>query len=249
MAEIFQDMSWLQLTALCVSAVLCGINKTGIPGLGLLPVIILTAVFPAGRATGLQLVMLCMADLIAISYYRRCADWHLVFRLLPCTVAGLVLGAFVLRFCGDVGLRRGIGIILLALSALSFVRRKYWKPEKIPNSLPFVIGVGLAAGFTTLVANAAGPIMSLYLLAMRLPKEKYVGTAAWLFMIMNYIKLPVFIWQGRITADSFMAALPMIPLVIAGGVLGIVALKKLSLTLFERIIEILVVLSAFRMLF
>ena len=91
--------------------------------------------------------------------------------------------------------------------------------------------------------------MSLYLLSMRLPKEKYVGTAAWLFMIMNYIKLPVFILQGRITAESFMAALPMIPLVIAGGVLGIVALKKLSLTLFERIIEILVVLSAFRLLF
>ena len=128
-------------------------------------------------------------------------------------------------------------------------RRKYWKPEKVPNSLPFVIGVGLAAGFTTLVANAAGPIMALYLLSMRLPKEKYVGTAAWYFMIMNYIKLPVFIWQGRITTDSFLTALPMLPLLIAGGVLGILVLKKLSLTLFERIIEILVMLSAFRLLF
>lgn len=249
MAEIFQNMSWLQLAALCVSAVLCGINKTGIPGLGLLPVVILTSVFPAGFSTGLQLVMLCMADIIAISYYRRCADWHLVFRLLPCTLAGLGLGALVLHFCGDAELKRGIGIIILLLSILSIVRRKYWKPEKIPNTLPFVICVGLAAGFATLVANAAGPIMSLYLLSMRLPKEKYVGTAAWFFMIMNYIKLPVFICQGRITADSFMAALPMIPLVVAGGVLGILVLKKLSLSLFERIIEILVMLSAFRLLF
>ena len=249
MIEIFQGMSWIQLTALCVSAVLCGINKTGIPGLGLVPVVILTSVFPAGFSTGLQLCMLCMADIIAISYYRRCADWRLVFRLLPCTLAGLALGALVLSFCGDAGLKRGIGIIILLLSILSFVRRKYWKPEDVPDSLPFAICVGLAAGFTTLVANAAGPIMALYLLSMRLPKEKYVGTAAWFFMIMNYIKLPVFIWQGRITTESFLSALPMIPLVIAGGCLGIFMLKKLSLSLFERIMEILVVLSAFRLLF
>lgn len=249
MTAIFQDMSWMQLTALCVSAILIGINKTGIPGLGLLPVVILTAVFPAGFSTGLQLVMLCTADLLAVAYYRRCADWRLVLRLLPCTLAGLGLGAWVLTFCGDTGLKRGIGIIILLLSALSVIRRKYWKPEEIPNRLPFVIGVGLAAGFTTLVANAAGPVMALYLLAMRLPKEKYVGTAAWFFLIMNYIKLPVFIWQGRITADSFLTALPMIPLLVAGAILGILVLKKLSLSLFERIVEVLVVLSAFRLLF
>lgn len=249
MTALFQDMTALQLIALCCSAVLIGINKTGIPGLGLLPVVILTAVFPAGFSTGLQLVMLCTADLMAVAYYRRCADWRLVLRLLPCTLAGLGLGAWVLTFCGDAGLKKAIGIIILLLSVLSFVRRRYWKPESVPNSLPFVAGVGLAAGFTTLVANAAGPVMALYLLSMRLPKEKYVGTSAWFFLIMNYIKLPVFIWQGRITTESFLTALPTIPLLIVGAVLGIVVLKKLSLSLFERIIEILVVLSAFRMLF
>ena len=249
MTAVFQDMTWLQVAALCFSAVLIGINKTGIPGLGLLPVVILTGVFPAGFSTGLQLVMLCTADLMAVAYYRRCADWRLVLRLLPCTLAGLGLGAWVLTFCGDAELKRGIGIIILLLSALSLVRRKYWKPDKVPDSLPFVAAVGLAAGFTTLVANAAGPVMALYLLAMRLPKEKYVGTSAWFFLIMNYIKLPVFIWEGRITPDSVMTALPMVPLLVAGAVLGILVLKKLSLTLFERIIEVLVVLSAFRLLF
>lgn len=249
MTALFQDMTWLQVAALCCSAVLIGINKTGIPGLGLLPVVILTGVFPAGFSTGLQLVMLCTADLMAVAYYRRCADWHLVLRLLPCTLAGLGLGAWVLTFCGDVELKRGIGVIILLLSALSLVRRKYWKPDKVPNTLPFVAAVGLAAGFTTLVANAAGPVMALYLLAMRLPKEKYVGTSAWFFLIMNYIKLPVFIWEGRITMDSVLTALPMVPLLVVGAILGILVLKKLSLTLFERIIEVLVVLSAFRLLF
>ena len=250
MEFFFGDMSLLQVIALSISAILIGINKTGIPGLGLVPVMILIYAFPkdVGLSTGMQLVMLCIADLMAIAYYRRGADWKMVFRLLPCALAGLGVGYIAMEYIKDIHLDKIIGVIILLLSALNYVRRKYWSADKVPTSIWFTIAVGLAAGFTTMVANAAGPIMALYLLSMRFSKEKYIGTAAWYFMIMNWLKLPVFVVQDRITFDAAMACVPMIPFLLIGAVIGIIFLKKVSLNLFERVIEILVILGALKLL-
>lgn len=250
MEFFFGDMSLLQVIALSISAILIGINKTGIPGLGLVPVMILIYAFPkdVGLSTGMQLVMLCIADLMAIAYYRRGADWKMVFRLLPCALAGLGVGYIAMEYIKDIHLDKIIGVIILLLSALNYIRRKYWSSDKVPTSIWFTIAVGLAAGFTTMVANAAGPIMALYLLSMRFSKEKYIGTAAWYFMIMNWLKLPVFVVQDRITFDAAMACVPMIPFLLIGAVIGIIFLKKVSLNLFERVIEILVILGALKLL-
>ena len=250
MEFFFGEMSTWQIIALSFSAILIGVNKTGIPGLGLVPVMVLIYAFPqnVGLSTGMQLLMLCAADLMAVAYYRRGADWKMVFRLLPCALAGLGVGYIAMEYIKDMHLDKIIGVIILLLSILNYVRRKYWSSDKVPTSIYFTIGVGLAAGFTTMVANAAGPIMALYLLSMRFSKEKYIGTAAWYFMIMNWLKLPVFIAQDRITWDAFMACLPMIPFLMIGAVIGIIFLKKASLTLFERVIEILVVLGALKLL-
>lgn len=250
MEFFFGDMSLLQVIALSISAILIGINKTGIPGLGLVPVMILIYAFPkdVGLSTGMQLVMLCIADLMAIAYYRRGADWKMVFRLLPCALAGLGVGYIAMECIKDIHLDKIIGVIILLLSALNYIRRKYWSSDKVPTSIWFTIAVGLAAGFTTMVANAAGPIMALYLLSMRFSKEKYIGTAAWYFMIMNWLKLPVFVAQDRITFDAAMACVPMIPFLLIGAVIGIIFLKKVSLNLFERVIEILVILGALKLL-
>ena len=250
MEFFFGDMSLLQVIALSISAILIGINKTGIPGLGLVPVMILIYAFPkdVGLSTGMQLVMLCIADLMAIAYYRRGADWKMVFRLLPCALAGLGVGYIAMEYIKDIHLDKIIGVIILLLSALNYIRRKYWSSDKVPTSIWFTIAVGLAAGFTTMVANAAGPIMALYLLSMRFSREKYIGTAAWYFMIMNWLKLPVFVVQDRITFDAAMACVPMIPFLLIGAVIGIIFLKKVSLNLFERVIEILVILGALKLL-
>ncbi|MBR2435408.1 MAG: sulfite exporter TauE/SafE family protein [Lentisphaeria bacterium] len=246
----FHDMTVIQIILLTLSAILIGINKTGIPGLGLVPVMMLIYAFPeaVGLSTGMQLLMLCAADVMAVAYYRRGADWKMVFRLLPCALAGLGVGYLTMEYFGDLYLDKAIGVIILLLSALNYIRRKYWSADKVPTSIYFTIGVGLAAGFTTMVANAAGPIMALYLLSMRFSKEKYIGTAAWYFMIMNWLKLPVFVAQDRITMDAFMACLPMIPFLMIGAVIGIIFLKKASLATFERIIEILVILGALKLL-
>lgn len=244
----FDSMSPVQIATLLVSAVLIGINKTGMPGIGLLPVVMLTMLFPARLSTGLQLMMLCAADVMAVSYYRRKANWHLVLRLLPCAITGLLIGSLIMRHINDELLRYAIGWIILILLGFNLIRTRYWKSEKVPNHIAFTIAVGLIAGITTQIANAAGPVMALYLLSMRFPKEEYMGTSAWYFMILNWLKLPLFLYEGRITMEAFRADLAMLPLLFLGAVLGILFIRKAPQKVFELIIEILIAISAIKLL-
>ena len=250
MFEVFSALEPLQLTVLIIGAILIGINKTAIPGLGVLPVVMLTMTFETRMSTGLQLGMLAMADIIAVAYYRRNADWKIVLRLLPWALVGLGIGSLLLNFVipesGNV-MRRVIGGIVLALMVVSFIHKRL-KPDQIPSGPGFAACFGMLMGTTTQLANAAGPISSIYFLAMRLPKEKYLGCCAWYFLILNWIKLPIFVAEGRITWQSFQLDLCMIPFIVLGGALGIFLLRKLPQRVFEVIIQVLVVVAALRLL-
>ncbi|MBR2344971.1 MAG: sulfite exporter TauE/SafE family protein [Lentisphaeria bacterium] len=249
MFEFIYTLDMLQLTTLIIAAILIGINKTAIPGLGVLPVVMLMLVFDSRESTGIQLGMLALADLIAVSYYRETADWKFLLRLFPWAFAGLALGSVILHMIPADGpmMRRVIGGIVLALMVLSEVRKRL-NPEKIPSGTGWSAFYGILMGSTTQLANAAGPISSLYLLAMKLPKDKYMGCCAWYFMILNWIKLPIFAWEGRVTLNSVKLDLCMIPFLLLGGFLGIVLLKKMPQKIFEAVIMILVVIAAVRLL-
>lgn len=246
---MFNDIVLWQWAVMIICAVLIGINKTGIPGIGPLPVVLLALSFPAAKSTGIQLIMLCMADLMAVSYYRKKANWNIIIKLIPFALCGIALGSCVMRFFDDSSLRIAIGIIILAMAALNVIRRKFLKPDMIPSHWIFSLIIGLAAGFSTQVANAAGPVMAIYLLSMQLPKEEYLGTGAWYFMILNFLKLPVFIWEGRIVLESLYIDLCMLPAIILGACLGIFIAKKISQQSFELIVQILIVISAVKLLF
>ena len=238
-----------QWGVLCLCAVLIGINKTGIPGLGPLPVVLLALSFPTAKSTGIQLIMLCMADLMAVSYYRRRANWKLILKLLPFALCGIALGSVVMRFFDDGALRVAIGIIILAMAGLNFVRRRFFKEGRLPSHWSFAMLIGLAAGFSTQIANAAGPVMAIYLLAMQLPKDEYLGTSAWYFMTLNFLKLPVFILEGRIILESLYIDLCMLPMIVLGAFLGILIARKMSQQSFELVVQILIVISAAKLLF
>ena len=246
---MFSDIMLWQWGVLFVCAVLIGINKTGIPGIGPLPVVLLALTFPAAKSTGIQLIMLCMADLMAVSYYRKKANWNIILKLIPFALCGIALGSFVMRFLDDNSLRPAIGIIIISMAGLNFIRRKFLKPDMIPSHWCFSLLIGLAAGFSTQVANAAGPVMAIYLLSMQLPKEEYLGTGAWYFMILNFLKLPVFIWEGRIVMESLYIDLCMLLAIVLGAFLGILIAKKISQQSFELIVQILTILSALKLLF
>lgn len=247
----FPGMTAFQLVILAVSALLVGVNKSGIPGLGMLPVILLAVAFEKapGFATGVMLLMICAGDIFAVSHYRRNADWKIVVRLLPYTMLGLALGFVTLRYLNKPEhLRMLIGWIILLLAAIHLVRVAFFRHAAVPSHWAFSAVVGLTAGFTTQVANAAGPVMALYLLSMKLPKDRYVGTCAWFFMIMNWTKLPVFCFEGRVTSGALLAVLPMLPLILLGAVLGVIFVKRAPQKFFEAVVEVIVIVSAVKLL-
>jgi len=250
MIEVISQFSTYQIVILCICALLIGVNKTALPGIGILPVVLLADTFDSRLSTGMQLLMLAWADIMAVIYFRRSADWRIILRLLPWSLLGLGIGWWVLGYIppeNNAAMKLLIGWIVIGLLVLNFVRKRL-DPEKIPSGIIPSAFYGSLMGSTTMLANAAGPVSAIYLLSMKLPKEQYMGSGAWLFLIVNWIKVPMFWYQGRITREVLLADLWMIPLLVAGGFLGIVLFKRLPQKLFENIVMVLVVVAAVKMI-
>ena len=242
----FHAWEWF-LAAL--GALLVGVAKTGITGLSLLFVALFASIMPARRSTGLVLPLLIVGDLVAFATYRRHAQWRHVWRMLPWAALGVVVGALVMGRMDEHMTRITLGVIVVGLSALHLVRRA--RPAVAEDDHPawFAPLIGVLAGFTTIVSNAAGPLMVIYLLAMRLPKMEYMGTGAAFFLMLNLFKLPFMIGLGLVTSDSLMLNLVLAPAVIAGTVLGRWLLGRINQRLFENIALALTVVAGAKMLF
>jgi uncharacterized protein len=245
----YMDITAWQWAVMCLCAVLVGLSKTGLPGVGILNVTLLAVIFEAKASTGILLPMLAFADLFAVAYYRRHAQWAHILRLLPPALAGIAAGSLLIRQLENAQVGPLIGALVLAMLGLNYWRIYRLKdPESVPAHWSFAAGMGFAAGLTTQLANAAGPIMAIYLLAMRFDKNKFIGTAAWYFLILNWLKLPIFISEGRISAESLKAVAFVLPMVIVGVVLGIILLKKIPQKWFNIIVTVLVVAAAIKLI-
>lgn len=243
------DLSPIAWAVAALSAMLIGLSKTGLPGTGILAVLAMAAVIPARASTGLILPLLIVGDLLAVGYYRRRAAWPCLFKLLPCGAAGVLIGYRLLAHVNDQQLRPLIGAIILAMLAFSAWRsRNSAGGADVPSGWTFAVVMGLSAGITTMLSNAAGPIMIAYLLAMRLPKEEFIGTAAWYFMIVNLFKVPFSADLGLITTTSLRFNLALVPAVVAGAALGVVLAKRISGKAFTVSVQILAVAGALKLL-
>jgi len=221
-----------QWTLAIVAAAIVGVSKSGIGGLGILSVVLFAQILPAKQATGAVLPLLCFGDVVGAYYYRKHASWRHLWRLFPWTAAGVVAGWFSLGRIDDHAARVMIGIIILSMAAMHLIRRRFGGHET-EHGAWFAPVIGVLAGFTTLVANAAGPLMAIYMLAMRLPKMDYVGTGAVFFLAINFFKVPFMLQLGLITADSFTLNLMLAPLVVAGAWFG----RRLVLAIDQRLFE------------
>jgi len=248
-----------------VAALLVGVSKTGISGLGMLFVVIFAQIMPARQATGIVLPLLCFGDLVAVASYRQHTQWRFLWRLFPWTAAGVVAGYFALGRIDDRQARTLIGVTVILLVGLH-VGRRWWAGRKTKGGgqatgdrgretgdgghgwwFPPLIGV--LAGFTTLVANAAGPLMVIYLLAMGLPKMEFVGTGAVFFMLLNLFKVPFMVNLGLINARSFSLNLMLAPAVLAGALIGRLLLRRINQKLFENLALGLSVAAGLKLLF
>ena len=235
------------VVALC--ALMVGITKTGIPGLGILVVPLMALVLPARQSTGILLGILILADLFAVTYHRRNARWAHVLRLLPAAFAGIVAGYFGLKVVSDRQLKPIIGAIVLVMLAINYWRtRTRGKDAPIPTQWWFALGLGFMAGVTTMMANAAGPIMIIYLLAMRLPKIEFVGTGAWFFFVINWLKVPFSANLELMTAESVKLDLMMLPFIAIGAVVGVFFLKRIPQKAFTAIVQLLAAAAAVKLI-
>ncbi|MEZ5413406.1 MAG: sulfite exporter TauE/SafE family protein [Opitutaceae bacterium] len=244
-------MNWeLWQWALAVGGALAiGVAKTGIGGLGMLAVVIFANLMPAKQSAGFVLPMLVMADVVAVLSYRRHAQWSLLWKLFPWTALGVFLGFLAMGRIDNQQAGLLIGVIVLGLVVLHMVRKSRQKSDEPEHATWFAPTIGVLAGFTTLVANAAGPLMAIYLLAMRLPKMEYMGTGAWYFLLMNLFKVPFMMNLGLVDAASFQGNLLLLPAVLAGTIIGRIVLKKIDQKLFETLALVLALAAGINLLY
>ncbi len=227
---------WLVL-ALC--ALLIGFSKTALGGMGLVAVVLTSQVVATKDSTAVVLVMLLVGDLVATWTYRHDVDWRLIGRLIPPVLVGIGAGALFLNWVDGPMLKRTMGVILLVLLVLGL-----W-PDKLAAHRPSVgMAYGGLAGFTTMVANGGGPPMSLYLLARKYDKLRFLGTTAWFFFAVNLIKVPFSIAGGILRADTALLGAVLAPLVLVGTLVGRLTIKKIDQLTFERLVTVFIAISA-----
>ncbi|GAB3062544.1 sulfite exporter TauE/SafE family protein [Virgibacillus ainsalahensis] len=241
-------MEWL-IVILC--AVFIGFSKSGLPNMIILVVTILMFVFPARESVGILLPMLMVGDLFAVAYYRRNVIWRHLISLIPWVLLGILAGYFVLAQVDSDQLKPMIGIIVLAMIALHVFREKFGVRfnELLPTSLWFTALMGILGGFTTMVGNAAGGVMAIYLLVKGLPKKEFVGTSAWFFLTVNLIKFPFYLQLGLINQTSLTFNATLVPAIIIGALIGIRILPHIPQKVFQWLVLGLATIGGINLLF
>ena len=246
MIPLFSLAEWAMIL---LSAFIIGLGKAGIKGLDMLTVTLMAIVFGSKSSTGVVLPLLSMADIAAVSYYNRHAQWRHFRKLVPWMVAGILLGVFTGKDMDEVVFKKVMAGIILVTIIIVLVM-EYRKSDSVPEHPAFAASTGLAAGFTTMIGNLAGAFSNLYFLAMRMDKNGFIGTAAWIFLFMNLFKLPfqVFYWKN-INADTLKTDLFLVPALALGFWAGIVWVGKIRDEQYRKLVLVLTLAGSLMMLF
>lgn len=226
------------------ATVLLGMGKSGIKGIGVVIVLLMAFVFGSKQSTGVLLPLMIIADIVAVIYYHRHTQWMYLKKLLPSMFIGVLIGVWVGNFISEVLFKQIMAVFILITVVFMFVMEKK-KMSEIPSNRLFSNGIGLISGLTSMIGNLAGSFTNIYFLAMRLPKNQFIGTAAWMFFIINVFKLPfhIFVWK-TVTINSFKTDVLLIPGIAIGFLLGITILKRVNNTLYRKFIFIVTAVGA-----
>ncbi|MEU3184211.1 sulfite exporter TauE/SafE family protein [Streptomyces sp. NPDC006923] len=254
------DITWWGFAALAAAATLVGFSKTAVSGANTVSLAVFAAVLPARESTGVLLPVLIAGDVLAVLTYRRHAHWPTLWRLFPAVAAGVVVGTVFLVWADDTAVRTSIGAILLLMAGVTTARRRAGtggarqdraaeggSPEASRGRLT-ARSYGVLGGFTTMVANAGGPVMSLYLLSAGFQKLGFLGTSAWFFLIVNTSKVPFSVGLGLIDRQSLLLDAVLVLFVIPGAFIGKICVNRIDQRLFERLVIAATVLGGLQLL-
>jgi uncharacterized membrane protein YfcA len=248
MTEIIALHSNSEWLLILLASFIIGLTKAGLKGVDMLSVTLMAIVFGSKASTGIVLPLLCLADIAAVAYYNRHAEWKHFKKLTPWMVLGIVLGVYLGRDMDEAIFRKIMAIIILLTIVIALVM-EYRKSQEVPRHPLFVVSTGLAAGFTTMIGNLAGAFSNLYFLAMRVDKNSFIGTAAWIFLIINLVKFPlqVFFWKN-ITLQSLKIDAMLVPTLAIGFVTGIFIVGKIKDEQYRKVVLILTLAGSILML-
>lgn len=243
------QLSWLNWSLAFLAALILGMGKAGIKGLGVLIVTIMAILFGGKASTGILIPLMVVADILAVFYYNRHTQWKFLLKILPTMVLGVLVGVW---FGNDISekLFRQIMAVFIILTVIMMVWMDQKKNKTVPTHWLFASSMGLLSGITSMIGNLAGSFANIYFLAIRLPKNQFIGTAAWLFLIINVFKLPfhIFVWK-TVTPESLLLNLFLIPGVLMGFFTGVTLVKLLNNEVYRKFIIIVTAAGALLILF
>lgn len=233
--------NWLLILA---AAFIIGLSKAGLKGIDMMNVTIMALVFGGKASTGIVLPLLCVADIMAVKYYHRHAQWPHFWKLLPWMMLGILMGVFAGKDLNEAVFRKIMAIIIMA-TVIIMIALEFRKTDMVPSNKLFVAGTGVVAGFTTMLGNLAGAFSNIYFLAMRMPKNDFIGTAAWVFLVINLFKLPfqVLYWKN-INAATLQTDLLLLPALAAGFWAGLKIVSKIKDDSYRKVVILLTLAGA-----
>lgn len=231
-----------------LAAFIQGLGKSGLKGLSPIIVIIMALVFGSKSSTGVLIVLMIAGDLLAVVYYNRYTQWKYLMKLLPSMALGVVIAGWVGKFIPEQLFKTFMAMLILSTVALMvYMDRK--KDKTVPKHWLFAGSLGLVAGFTSMIGNLAGAFANIYFLAIRLPKNEFIGTAAWLFFIVNVLKLQfhIFVWD-TVTLDTAYLSLFLTPGIFLGFFVGVKTVKFIKNNFYRKLVLIVTAIGAFMIL-
>ena len=239
--------TWL-ITALC--ALVSGMSKSGLKGFAMINIPILAKLYGGMASVGILLPFLIFGDIFAIIYYKRNVQWKYIVRLFPWAIIGIVFATFFGKYVNDVQFRNTIGIAILVCLAIILYRDLSGKKFEFTDQKWFSTSLGLTGGFATMIGNAAGPIFNLYLMSMRLPKNAFIATGAYFYLILNFLKMPIhiFYWKS-VTIESLQLNFVLLPILLIGAFTGKYIVKFIPEKAYRLFVLTVISLSAILLFF
>jgi len=233
--------NWLLIL---LASFIIGLSKAGLKGIDMINVTIMAIVYGGKASTGIILPLLCIADVMAVIYYNQHAQWNHFWKLIPWMIMGILIGAYAGKDMNEAIFKKIMAVIII-LTTVIMIALEFRTNVVMPRNKLFAACMGLVSGFTTMIGNLAGAFSNIYFLAMRLSKNDFIGTAAWVFLAVNIFKLPlqIFYWRN-ITPFTLQTDLFLLPAIIAGFLAGVKIVSRIKDDSYRKIVIVLTLIGA-----
>ena len=235
----------ITLLVLLMAGMITGFSKFSVGGMGLLILPVIMIALPGPEALGVIAPMYVITHLMAVSTYRKQIAWRILLRFLPITVLGVGLGGWLLSGINPDQFQLMLGVLVVLMLSYSIFTDHY--PSNFMRHPAAIYIAGLLSGVVSIMANAAGPIVSLFFMEQKLPKEAYMSTRAWCILLINLAKFPPLIMLGLMNKDTILFSIYCIPGMVIGAFMGYWLVKKLDLNQFKWLIRGMSAIAAIKL--